>query len=185
MGRKLKNDELGRLNSAEFKRSRKNSVVIVLDNIRSMHNVGSAFRTADAFRIEKLLLCGVTATPPHREIEKTALGATAHVAWGHHSSTVEAVRTLISQGYSVYAIEQTEQSQMLGRVKFPPLCALVFGNEINGVDQEVIDLCTETVEIPQAGVKHSLNVSVTVGVVLWEILRDTFADLHEEKQNQN
>lgn len=165
-------DELGRLSVAAFKAAAKRPVCVVLDNVRSMHNIGSAFRTGDAFRIEKLYLCGITATPPHREIHKAALGATESVDWEYREDTLALVRDLTARGYAVYAVEQTENStplQAFGEATQP--IALVFGNEVHGVQQAVVDACRGTVEIPQEGTKHSLNVSVSIGIVLWELCR--------------
>ncbi len=173
--RKLSMDELGRKSVEEFKQSAKTPVIAVLDNIRSMHNVGSVFRTADAFLIEAMLLCGYTPQPPHRDINKTALGATETVDWMYYSKTVEAVEELKSKGYKVYAIEQTEGS--LSLEKFPASTyekiAVVFGNEVEGVDNEVLKVVDGSIEIPQLGMKHSLNISVAAGIVLWELLRNT------------
>lgn len=173
-------DELGRLSVAAFKAAVKRPVCVVLDNVRSMHNIGSAFRTGDAFRIERLYLCGITATPPHREIHKAALGATESVDWEYREDTLELVRDLTARGYAVYAVEQTENSTALqafgsalaasGPAAVQPL-ALVFGNEVHGVQQAVVDACRGTIEIPQEGTKHSLNVSVSIGIVLWELCR--------------
>ncbi len=170
--RKLTNDELDRLDNETFKKAAKNPIVIVLDNIRSMHNVGSTFRTADAFLIEKILLCGITACPPHREIHKTALGATDSVDWSYHESTSEAVEELRKEGYTIISIEQAEKSISLE--KYQPAAnkkmALIFGNEIKGVQQEIVSLSDEVIEIPQFGTKHSINVSVSIGIVIWDIL---------------
>ncbi|MDE5560074.1 MAG: RNA methyltransferase [Bacteroidales bacterium] len=175
-------DELGRLSVAAFKQAEKRPVCIVLDNVRSLHNVGSAFRTADAFRIEKLYLCGITATPPHREIHKAALGATESVDWEYREDTLSLVHDLTARGYQVYAVEQTENSTPLqafctsaevGGGADKPL-ALIFGNEVHGVQQAVADACRGTIEIPQEGTKHSLNVSVSIGIVLWELCRGGF-----------
>lgn len=172
-------DELGRLSVAAFKEAEKRPVCMVLDNVRSLHNVGSAFRTADAFRIEKLYLCGITATPPHREIHKAALGATDSVDWEYREDTLSLVNDLTARGYRVYAVEQTENSTALqdfqaeaggGAEASQPL-ALIFGNEVHGVQQAVADACRGTIEIPQEGTKHSLNVSVSIGIVLWELCR--------------
>ena len=172
MARKLSNDELGRLSQQQFLKAPKHAVTLVLDNVRSLHNVGSAFRTADAFRIEQVLLCGVTGTPPHREIEKTALGATATVSWSHFETTAEAIAKLRSSGYAVYAVEQAEGSIALQEFSPPSQkLALVFGNEVYGVEQEIVSAADGTIEIPQAGSKHSLNVAVSIGIVLWEVLR--------------
>ena len=168
--RKLKNEELGRLSAEEFKAVAKNPLVIVLDNIRSMNNVGSAFRTSDAFLVEKICLCGITAKPPHRDINKTALGATETVSWEHYESTVRAVEALKKQGYLIVSIEQAEGSTMLNN--FHPAkvekYAVVFGNEVFGVEHEVVDLSDQVVEIPQFGSKHSLNISVSMGIVIWD-----------------
>ena len=190
-------DELGRLSVQEFKAAAKRPVCLILDNVRSLHNVGSAFRTADAFRIEKIYLCGITATPPHRDIHKAALGATESVAWEYCEDTLTLVQSLSAQGYKVYAVEQTENSTSLERFvgltgvgavadspgaaagsaacrdttcRVRPM-ALVFGNEVHGVQQEVAHACHGAIEIPQEGTKHSLNVSVSMGIVLWELCR--------------
>jgi len=171
--KKLKLEELGRLSVTEFKAAKKIPVCIVLDNVRSLHNVGSAFRTADAFSVEKLLLTGITGTPPHREIEKTALGATSSVSWSYSESSKEAIGKLKAEGWKIVIVEQTTESILLQKFSVQPeekLC-LVFGNEVNGVSDEVIDLADVAVEIPQSGTKHSLNISVCVGVVVWEIYR--------------
>lgn len=165
-------EELNRINVEGFKQSTKFPVVVVLDNIRSMNNIGSVFRTCDAFRIEKICLCGITATPPHKDIEKTALGATQSVEWSYFSSTIEAVKELKENNYSVFSVEQTEGSIFLDTfdiIDYPKL-ALVFGNEVLGVKQEVIDMCDECIEIPQFGTKHSLNISVSAGIVLWQMM---------------
>jgi len=170
--RKLSMDDLNRKTAEEFKKASKLSLVLVLDNVRSMNNIGSVFRTADAFLLEGIYLCGVTAQPPHREIQKTALGATETVNWKHFETTIDAVNSLKAEGYKVYAVEQADQSIMLD--KFTPAegkIALVFGNEVNGVDQAVIDICDACVEIPQFGTKHSLNISVSVGIVVWEVAK--------------
>ena len=170
--RKLSMDDLNRKTAEEFKKASKLSLVLVLDNVRSMNNIGSVFRTADAFLLEGIYLCGVTAQPPHREIQKTALGATETVNWKHFETTIDAVNSLKAKGYKVYAVEQADQSIMLD--KFTPAegkIALVFGNEVNGVDQAVIDICDACVEIPQFGTKHSLNISVSVGIVVWEVAK--------------
>jgi tRNA G18 (ribose-2'-O)-methylase SpoU len=161
--KKLKLEELGRLSIGDFKKAEKIPVCILLDNVRSLHNVGSAFRTADAFRIEKIFLTGITGQPPHREIEKTALGATESVEWSYTEN----------QGYSITSIEQTTESQSLEQFDFSShkkIC-LVFGNEIHGVSDEVIALTDHAIEIPQVGTKHSLNISVCVGIVAWEVFR--------------
>ena len=164
-------DELNRKSIEQFKKAAKVPVVIVLDNVRSMNNVGSVFRTADAFLLQGIYLCGVTATPPHREIHKTALGATETVTWKYFSSTPDAIQELKQEGFTIYAVEQAEGSIMLDKVK--PLSvkkiALVFGNEINGVGQDALDMCDACIEIPQYGAKHSLNLAVSVGIVVWEM----------------
>ena len=168
--RKLKLDELNRVDIKEFKEQDKLPVVVVLDNVRSMHNVGSVFRTADGFSIEKVILCGITAQPPHREIEKTALGATLSVEWEHFENTLTAVDHLRNEGYQIIAIEQAENSTMLNT--FTPLLnakyALIFGNEVNGVSDEVMGQIDECIEIPQFGTKHSFNIVISAGIVLWD-----------------
>ena len=170
--KKTKNSELNRLSVEAFKEARKNQFVVVLDNIRSMNNIGSVFRTCDAFRVEKLVLCGITATPPHREIHKSALGATESVSWEYAETTKQAVAGLKENGYIVVAIEQTDTSINL-KDYYPPVSekiALVFGNEINGIDEDVLDLCDFSVEIPQFGTKHSFNISVSAGIILWDMV---------------
>jgi 23S rRNA (guanosine2251-2'-O)-methyltransferase len=175
MNQKLKNEALGRLSAAEFKGSEKNKIILVLDNVRSLHNVGSVFRTADAFLIEEIILCGLTGTPPHKEIEKTALGATATVDWSYVETTAEALVILKQKRYKIFAVEQTEKSVPLQKfeMKAQPM-ALVFGNEVYGVEQAVIDGCDGVIEIPQLGSKHSFNISVSAGIVLWELLKYRF-----------
>jgi 23S rRNA (guanosine2251-2'-O)-methyltransferase len=171
--KKLSLDELGRISVDQFKDAHKLPVAIVLDNVRSLHNVGSAFRTADAFRFEKIFLTGITGTPPHREIEKTALGATQSVDWEYAESTESLVRRLKDDGYRILIIEQTDAGvplQQLG-VDHQLKYALVFGNEVNGVSDEVVALGDEAVEIPQHGTKHSLNISVCLGIVTWEFFK--------------
>lgn len=168
---KLKLDQLGRLSVDEFKISKKIPVCIVLDNVRSLHNVGSAFRTSDAFSVEKLVLTGITGTPPHREIEKTALGATNSVEWSYVEKAGEAVLKLKQEGWKIVVVEQTTESIPLQNFSLTPadrIC-LVFGNEINGVSDEVIELADVALEIPQSGTKHSLNISVCVGIVVWTV----------------
>lgn len=164
--------ELGRLDVPAFKSADKIPVTIVLDNVRSLHNVGSAFRTADAFRIEKIYLTGITGIPPHREIEKTALGATDSVNWEYAAQPEEVVQQLKASGYHIAVVEQTNQSTSLRDFSMPEkkLC-LVFGNEIHGVSEPVIQLADQALEIPQSGTKHSLNISVCVGIVVWEVTR--------------
>jgi tRNA G18 (ribose-2'-O)-methylase SpoU len=170
--RKLSMDELGRMSVADFKKAPKKPIIVVMDQIRSMHNVGSVFRTADAFLINGICLCGFTPQPPHRDIHKTALGATESVDWMYYEQTTDAVIALKNQGYKVYAIEQTEGSIPLNQFeKTDQPIAFVFGNEVDGVDQSVIALCDGVIEIPQWGMKHSLNISVAAAVVLWEFVR--------------
>lgn len=174
MSQKLKIEELNRLSINEFKAAQKQPVVVVLDNVRSLNNVGSAFRTADAFLIEEIILCGVTGTPPNKEIEKTALGATSSVKWTHFKSTLEAIDYLKQKNYKCYAVEQATKSIALNEFKNSgEQLALVFGNEVYGVEQDVINACAGVIEIPQLGTKHSLNISVSVGIVLWEIFRNS------------
>lgn len=162
-------DELNRLSVDDFKEAAKFPVTIVLDNVRSMHNVGSVFRTSDAFRIEQICLCGITAQPPHREINKTALGATESVYWQHFETTLECVQKLESEGYDVFAIEQVKGSVMLDKISFETdkKTAFIFGNEVFGVSEEVLSACDGFIEIPQFGTKHSFNISISVGIVLW------------------
>lgn len=169
--KKLKLEELGRISVTEFKEVEKLPVSIVLDNIRSLHNVGSAFRTSDAFRIEKIYLTGITGTPPHREIQKSALGATESVAWEYVQSPATAVQKLKALGYTIVIIEQTTESTPLHEFTLEPRkkYCLVFGNEVDGVSEEVIALGDKALEIPQSGTKHSLNISVCLGIVVWEM----------------
>jgi len=168
--KKLKLEELNRISVEEFKKAEKIPVTVILDNIRSMYNIGSVFRTADAFRIEKIYLCGITASPPHKEIRKTALGATESVDWEYVKEIGDLILKLKSENFKVLAIEQTEGSQNLSEFNLIPdeKYAIVFGNEVDGVQQEVINQSDFCLEIPQAGTKHSLNVSVCAGIVLWE-----------------
>ena len=169
--RKLGMDELHRLSVNEFRQSEKMPVVVVLDNIRSMHNVGSVFRTADAFLIRGIYLCGYTPQPPHRDIHKTALGATETVEWRYFSTAEEAVRSLKEEGIPVYAVEQTDRSVSLQEFAVGGPMAVVFGNEVSGVGEGALALCDGSIEIPQWGMKHSLNVSVAAAIVLWELAR--------------
>lgn len=171
MKRKLENSELDRLDIAAFKKAEKTPVILVLDNVRSLNNIGSVFRTADAFRIQKLFLCGITATPPHKEIRKTALGATESVAWEYRKNTLELVEELKTTGIQTMAVEQAEGAVHLHKVTVNPhkTLALIFGHEVKGVDQEVVTACDGVLEIPQFGTKHSLNIAVSVGVVVWDI----------------
>ena len=172
-------DALGRISVDDFRRQNKMPIVLVLDNIRSGLNTGSIFRTADAFLLEKLVLCGITAQPPHREILKTALGSTESVAWTYTDSTVEAVKALKNEGYQVFAIEQTTTKTWLQ--DFDPMpeekYAFILGNEVDGVDDEALTACDGTIEIPQYGTKHSLNVAVAAGIVVWEVVRKMVADV--------
>ena len=168
--KKLKNKDLQRINIEEFRSAEKTPITIVLDNVRSALNVGSVFRTSDAFLIENIILCGITATPPNKEIRKAALGSTDSVNWKYIKNTTEAVLQLIKKGYYVVGIEQAEKSTLLNQFELPkkPI-AIIMGNEVNGVSQEVIDICNEVIEIPQFGTKHSLNIAVTSGIVIWDL----------------
>ena len=172
MYRKLQNEELNRISTEAFKEAQKVPLVIVLDNVRSQNNVGSVFRTSDAFRIEKIFLCGITSTPENREVHKTALGAEEVVEWEYQTDTLTAIRQLQSEGYRIFSIEQAENSTSLENFTMPEneKFALVFGNEVKGVQQEVIDVSDGCIEIPQFGTKHSFNISVTVGIVLWQLV---------------
>lgn len=173
MNKKLKLWELDRVSETEFKAQEKFPLIVILNDIRSLNNIGSFFRTADAFNVEKIYLCGITAQPPHRDIQKTALGATESMNWEHRTSIVDLVVELKAQGVKVCSIEQAEETVSLEKVPELPKVkyALVFGNEVNGVDQDVIDLSDHIIEIPQFGTKHSLNVSVCAGIVLWEFAK--------------
>ncbi|ADX68168.1 MULTISPECIES: RNA methyltransferase [Weeksella] len=168
--RKLKLEELGRVSTEEYKNIEKIPVVVVLDNIRSMHNVGAVFRTADAFLIEKVYLCGITATPPHKEIHKTAIGATESVDWEYEENALNLIEKLRKDNYSIVCIEQVENSISFPEYEVDPSrkYAIVMGNEVDGVQQEIIDKTDVCLEIPQSGTKHSLNVSVCTGIVLWK-----------------
>lgn len=174
--RKLVNSELERKSIDAFKESEKTPLILVLDDIRSLHNIGSVFRTADAFLIEKIYLCGITATPPNKEIHKTALGATETVAWEHHENVLEVITNLKKENITTLAIEQVESAIFLQNfeVEKNQKYALVFGNEVFGVSQEAVSLCDGCIEIPQLGTKHSLNISVSAGIVVW----DLFQKLH-------
>jgi 23S rRNA (guanosine2251-2'-O)-methyltransferase len=178
--RKLTNAELNRKSVEEYKKTLKIPVVVVLDNVRSLNNIGSVFRTCDAFMIESLYLCGITATPPHREIHKTALGATDAVHWLYYERTLDAISRLRSEGYTICAVEQTEKSLMLHSFSPSPekKYAVIFGHEIHGVDQEVVNACDLSIEIPQLGTKHSINIAVSAGIVLWEIFRHYVEDYY-------
>lgn len=170
--RKLKMDELNRLNVEEFKQSKKKPIVLVLDNIRSLNNIGSIFRTADAFRVEKVILCGITACPPHREIQKTALGSTESVNWVHYKNGINALKKLLQNNYRIIALEQTDNSIFLN--EFSPEIdkkyAIILGNEVQGVSDDLLNLAHSAVEIPQFGTKHSFNVTVSTGIILWDIM---------------
>ena len=171
--RKLKITELNRLTVDEFKQAEKLPLIVVLDEVRSLHNIGSVFRTSDAFLIKRIYLCGITATPPHPEIHKTALGAEDTVDWVYKKQTFEAIEELHNEGYIVLAIEQVEGSTMLNSLSLDAdkKYAIVMGNEVKGIQQEVVNACDGYIEIPQYGTKHSLNVSVTTGIVLWEFTK--------------
>lgn len=166
-------DELNRLSNEDMQQAEKQPVIVILDDIRSMHNVGSAFRTCDAFRVSALYLCGYTPRPPHRDIHKTALGATDTVSWEYFNTTIDAVNAAKEAGYKIIAIEQAHNSTMLDNYKViaGEKIALVFGNEVGGVSEEAMKMADECIEIPQWGSKHSLNISVSLGVVLWEMVR--------------
>jgi 23S rRNA (guanosine2251-2'-O)-methyltransferase len=168
--KKLKITEMNRLTVEEFKEEKKTPLIVVLDNVRSLHNVGSVFRTADAFLVEAVYLCGITCTPPHAEIHKTALGAENTVTWKHYEDTHQAVADLKAQGYTVFAIEQAAGSTLLPDLQLDKSkkYAVILGNEVKGVQQTVVDACDGCIEIPQFGTKHSLNVSVTGGIIIWE-----------------
>jgi 23S rRNA (guanosine2251-2'-O)-methyltransferase len=165
-------NELNRKSVEDFRKSEKQPIIVILDNIRSMHNVGSVFRTADAFLLEGIYLCGYTPQPPHRDINKTALGATESVTWKYFSETTEAIRLLKEEGYKVFAVEQAENSVLLQNAVLFDMnkVAVVFGNEVEGVGNESLQLCDGIIEIPQMGMKHSLNISVAAGIVLWELV---------------
>ncbi len=168
--RKLKNSELGRISAIEYKAQRKTPLIIILDNIRSLNNIGSVFRTADAFLVEKIYLCGITATPPHKDIQKTALGATDSVDWEYAENTSEVIKKLKEQGVHIASVEQAEEAVSLTHFQVETKkYALVFGNEVKGVQQDVVSESDTVIEIPQFGTKHSLNISVSVGVVVWDI----------------
>lgn len=171
--KKLTTEEMHRLSVEEFRVSEKLPLTVVLDNVRSLNNIGSVFRTSDAFRVEHIALCGITATPPHREIHKTALGAEESVAWSYHEGSAECVRGLKEKGYMVYAVELAHDSLKLGtdEVATDKPVAIVFGNEIDGVQEEVMELCDGYLEIPQSGTKHSLNVSCAAAIAIWELYK--------------
>lgn len=169
--RKLENSELERKSIEDFKEAPKTPIIIILDDIRSLHNIGSVFRTADAFLIEKIYLCGITATPPNKEIHKTALGATETVVWEHHKDVLEVIENLKNDKITVLAIEQVQSAVLLQdfEIDTTKKYALVFGNEVFGVSQKAVELCDGCIEIPQLGTKHSLNISVSAGIVIWDL----------------
>lgn len=171
--RKLANEELNRISKDEFKESEKTPIIVILDDIRSLHNIGSVFRTSDAFLLEKIYLCGITATPPNKEIHKTALGATDTVAWEYAKDVLEVIQKLKDEDVKIFSVEQTENSIMLNdfQVETNERYALIFGNEVKGVSQEAINLSNGVIEIPQLGSKHSLNISVSAGIVIWDLFQ--------------
>lgn len=169
MNRKLKNEELNRLNLEEFKSVSKRPVCVILEDVRSLSNVGSVFRTSDAFLVSHIILCGITGKPPHREIQKTALGATESVDWAYEKDTLNAVKSCKAKGFQIFSVEQSSNSIPLDSWIIEGPVAIILGNEVNGVSQDVIDICDGVIEIPQEGTKHSLNVSVAAGIVLWEL----------------
>ena len=169
MNQKLKLEELNRISVDEYKNADKFPLILILDNVRSLHNVGSLFRTADAFRVDAIYLCGITGTPPHKELNKTALGATESVNWKYFTNTFEAIMEAKKLSYNIYALEQTSNSEMLQHLKPQFPVALVLGNEVNGVEESVLKLCDKIVEIPQFGTKHSFNVSVSAAIVIWHL----------------
>ena len=171
--RKLENKELERKTVDDFKQAEKTPIIIILDDIRSLHNIGSVFRTSDAFLIEKIYLCGITATPPNKEIHKTALGATETVAWEHQKDVLSVIEKLKNESVEVFAIEQVENAIFLQNFEIDKnkKYALVFGNEVYGVNQKAIEICNGTIEIPQLGTKHSLNISVSAGIVVWDLFQ--------------
>ncbi|MBD3725324.1 MAG: RNA methyltransferase [Flavobacteriaceae bacterium] len=171
--RKLANEELNRLSKDEFKESEKTPIIVILDDIRSLHNIGSVFRTSDAFLLEKIYLCGITATPPNKEIHKTALGATDTVNWEYSKDVLEVIQKLKEENVKIFSVEQTENSIMLNdfQVKTNERYALIFGNEVKGVSQKAINLSDGVIEIPQLGSKHSLNISVSAGIVIWDLFQ--------------
>jgi len=174
MNIKLSNQALGRLSEEEFRTAKKLPVVVILENIRSMNNIGSVFRSSDAFLVQEIMLCGYTATPPHRDIQKTALGATETVKWSYFANTNDALNQLLEQNFTLISVEQTSNSKKLNSLNFSKLdkVALIFGNEVKGVEQSTIEKSHFALEIDQYGTKHSLNVSVCAGIVLWKILAD-------------
>ncbi|SFB89110.1 SpoU rRNA Methylase family protein [Flagellimonas taeanensis] len=179
MNRKLENSELERLDVASFKEAEKTPIIVILDNVRSLNNIGSVFRTADAFLVQKIYLCGITATPPHKDIRKTALGATESVDWEYRKDTLELVKEMKQAGIKTISVEQAENAIMLNDFKVDgnKMVALIFGNEVKGVSQEVVSASDAVLEIPQLGTKHSLNISVSAGIVVWDI----WSKLHAQK----
>lgn len=171
--RKLLNEELNRISSEQYQNSTKNPIVIVLDNVRSLNNIGSIFRTSDGFRVAKIVLCGISTCPPHRDIHKTALGAEMSVPWEYFDDTKMAIQALKKEGYHILSVEQAQNATLLNdfSVQNKSPLALIFGHEVKGVDQEVVNLSDEVLEIPQFGTKHSFNISVSVGIVLWDLTR--------------
>ena len=169
--RKLTMDELNRISKAEFEQAAKTPIILILDNIRSLSNVGAFFRTADAFRVKELILCGITACPPHREIHKTALGADETVSWRYFETTEAACEALINEGYRIFAVEQVEGSTLLQEFKFEANTAYILGNEVEGVSEAALPYCEGAIELPQEGTKHSINVSVCAGIVMWEAFK--------------
>ena len=174
MNRKLKLEELNRVSIADFKQQKKDPVIVLLDNVRSLHNVGSVFRTCDAMAVEKLYLCGITAKPPHREIQKTAIGATESVNWEYMHDAISIIHRYKKEGYTIISVEQTSNSVALGNYNWKNEKVLfVFGNEVDGVNQKIIDLSDFSLEIPQWGTKHSFNITVSAGIVLWDLKSKT------------
>ena len=174
MNRKLKLEELNRVSIADFKQQKKDPVIVLLDNVRSLHNVGSVFRTCDAMAVEKLYLCGITAKPPHREIQKTAIGATESVNWEYMDDAISIIHRYKKEGYTIISVEQTSNSIALGNYNWKnEKVLLVFGNEVDGVQQKIIDLSDFSLEIPQWGTKHSFNITVSAGIVLWDLKSKT------------
>lgn len=171
MTHKLSMDELHRISVEEFKAADKLPLTVVLDNVRSQNNIGSVFRTSDAFRVERICLCGICSTPPHRDIHKTALGAEESVAWSYHEETADCIQALKAEGYKIYAVEQVDDSIKLDALpeSLGEKVAVVFGNEVEGVQEELLPLCDGSIEIPQQGTKHSLNISCAAAIVLWEL----------------
>lgn len=164
-------DDLGRISVEQFKAADKLPLVVVLDNVRSLNNIGSVFRTSDAFRVYRICLCGITATPPHRDIHKTALGAEDSVSWQYYEHTADCIAQLKAEGYQIYAVEQVDESVSLEQFATQRPTAVIFGNEVDGVDETLLPLCDGCLEIPQYGTKHSLNISIAAGIVIWELWR--------------